>query len=92
MQARSNFVEAQKGIPKGKAGKAARFVNQIGKLYTIEKRAKSLDPRARRHLREQQSRLLIEQLRRQLDKSLSRYCRKARWARRCTISRVNGDA
>lgn len=75
--ARRKFVDAQKAQPKGKTGKAAWFLNQIGKLYAIDKRAKDLDPRARHALREQQSRPLIGQLRRQLDKSLNQVLPKS---------------
>ena len=68
--ARRKFVEAQKVQPKGKTGKADWALNQIRKLYGVEKQAKALEPDARHALREQKSRPLIDQLRTWLDKSL----------------------
>ncbi|XKE44618.1 IS66 family transposase [Halomonas organivorans] len=67
--ARRKFVEAQKVQPKGKTGKADWALNQIRKLYAVEKQAKALEPEARQALREQKSRPLITQLRTWLDKS-----------------------
>lgn len=67
--ARRKFVEAQKVQPKGKTGKADWALNQIRKLYAVEKQAKALDADARRELRDQKSRPLITQLRTWLDKS-----------------------
>lgn len=49
--------------PKGKTGKADWALNQILKLYAVERQAKGLDPEARHALREQKSRPLITQLR-----------------------------
>ncbi|MCS2608483.1 IS66 family transposase [Halomonas dongshanensis] len=68
--ARRKFVEAQKVQPKGKTGKADWALNQIRKLYGVEKQAKALEPKARRTLREEKSQPLIAQLRTWLDKSL----------------------
>ena len=68
--ARRKFVEAQKVQPKGKTGKADWALNQIRKLYGVEKQAKALEPDARYALRDQKSRPLIDQLRTWLDKSL----------------------
>ena len=56
--------------PKGKTGKADWGLNQMGKLYAVEKQAKALALEARHALREQKSRPIIEQLRTWLDKSL----------------------
>jgi transposase len=67
--ARRKFIEAQKVQPKGKTGKADWALNQIGKLYAVEKQAKALEPEARQALREQKSRPLITQLRTWLDTS-----------------------
>ncbi|MCA1773250.1 MAG: IS66 family transposase [Halomonas sp.] len=75
--ARRKFIEAQKVQPKGKTGKADWVINQIGKLYVIEKQAKALDPDARRALREQKSQPLITQLRTWLDKSLAQVLPKS---------------
>ncbi|WP_404297117.1 IS66 family transposase [Halomonas sp.] len=75
--ARRKFVEAQKVQPKGKTGKADWALNQIRKLYAVEKQAKTLDPTARQILREQKSRPLITQLRAWLDKSLTQVLPKS---------------
>ncbi|UEQ03877.1 IS66 family transposase [Halomonas profundus] len=75
--ARRKFVEAQKVQPKGKTGKADWALNQIRKLYGVEKQAKGLEPEARHALREQKSRLLIDQLRTWLDKSLAQVLPKS---------------
>jgi transposase len=75
--ARRKFVEAQKVQPKGKTGKADWALNQIRKLYAVEKQAKALDPVARQALREQKSRPLINQLRTWLDKSLTQVLPKS---------------
>ncbi|MBB3189194.1 transposase [Halomonas cerina] len=75
--ARRKFVEAQKVQPKGKTGKADWALNQIRKLYAVERQAKALEPEARQTLREQKSRLLITQLRTWLDKSLTQVLPKS---------------
>lgn len=75
--ARRKFVEAQKVQPKGKTGKADWALNQIRKLYAVEKQAKALDAEARRVLRDQKSRPLITQLRTWLDKSLAQVLPKS---------------
>lgn len=67
--ARRKFVEAQKVQPKGKTGKADWAINQIRKLYAVEKQAQGMTPEARQALRDQKSRPLIQQLRTWLDKS-----------------------
>ena len=75
--ARRKFVEAQKVQPKGKTGKADWALNQIRKLYAVEKQAKALEPEARHALREQKSRPLIDQLRTWLDTSLAQVLPKS---------------
>jgi transposase len=75
--ARRKFVEAQKVQPKGKTGKADWAINQIRKLYAVEKQAKALDPEARQALREEKSRPLITQLRTWLDTSLDQVIPKS---------------
>lgn len=75
--ARRKFVEAQKVQPKGKTGKADWALNQIRKLYGVEKQARALEPDARRALREQKSLPLINQLRIWLDKSLAQVLTKS---------------
>ncbi|NYS61241.1 IS66 family transposase [Vreelandella salicampi] len=75
--ARRKFVEAQKVQPKGKTGKADWALNQIRKLYGVEKQAKALKPDARHALRDQKSRPLIDQLRTWLDKSLAQVLPKS---------------
>ncbi len=75
--ARRKFVEAQKVQPKGKTGKADWALNQIRKLYGVEKQAKALEPEARHALREHKSRPLINQLRTWLDQSLAQVLPKS---------------
>ncbi|MGJ7462089.1 IS66 family transposase [Halomonas sp. MA07-2] len=75
--ARRKFVEAQKVQPKGKTGKADWALNQIRKLYAVEKQAKGLEPEAHQALRDQKSRPLITQLRTWLDKSLTQVLPKS---------------
>lgn len=68
VHARRKFISAQKVQPKGKTGKAAWALNQVRKLYVVEKQTKALEPETRQALREQKSRPLIHQLRAWLDK------------------------
>ncbi len=75
--ARRKFIEAQKVQPKGKTGKADWALNQIRKLYGVEKQAKALEPETRHALRDQKSRPLIDQLRTWLDKSLAQVLPKS---------------
>ena len=75
--ARRKFVEAQKVQPTGKTGKADWALNQIRKLYAVEKQVKGLAPEARQRLREQKSRPLIAQLHTWLDKSLTQVLPKS---------------
>ena len=75
--ARRKFVEAQKVQPRGKTGKADWALNQIRKLYAVEKQARALAPEARQALRDQKSRPLITQLRTWLDKSLTQVLPKS---------------
>ncbi|XKH59638.1 IS66 family transposase [Halomonas sediminis] len=75
--ARRKFIEAQKAQPTSKTGKAGWALNQISKLYGVEKQAKALAPEARQALREKQSRPLITQLRTWLDKSLAQVLPKS---------------
>lgn len=75
--ARRKFIDAQKVQPKGKTGKADWALNQIRKLYAVERQAKALDSEARRALREQKSRPLIIQLRTWLDKSIEQMLPKS---------------
>ncbi|MDB4837356.1 IS66 family transposase [Marinomonas sp.] len=41
--ARRKFIDAEKGMPKGKSGKATMAINQIKKLYAIEALAKQAE-------------------------------------------------
>ena len=75
--ARRKFVEAQKVQPKGKTGKADWALNQIRKLYAVEKQAKAMAPEGRQALRVQKSRPLITQLRIWLDKSVNQVLPKS---------------
>lgn len=74
--ARRKFVEAQKAaLPKGKsakAGKADIALSHIGKLYGIERQLKDASPDTRLQVRQQDSRLILDQLRTWLDKTLHR--------------------
>ncbi|WP_276322455.1 IS66 family transposase [Vreelandella neptunia] len=70
----SKFVEAQKVQHKGQNGKADWTLNQIRKLYGVEKQAKALASNA---LRDQKNRPLIDQLRTWFDKSLSQVLPKS---------------
>ncbi|WP_280563512.1 MULTISPECIES: IS66 family transposase [unclassified Chromohalobacter] len=75
--ARRKFVEAQKAQPKGKTGKADWAINQIRKLYAVEKQAQGMTPEARQALRDHKSRPLIQQLRTWLDKSVNQVLPKS---------------
>lgn len=71
--ARRKFIDAQKvATPTGqssKAGKADIALSHIGKLYSIERRIKSEPPNVRQMIRQQESLVILEQLRRWLDKT-----------------------
>ncbi|MCJ8286363.1 IS66 family transposase [Halomonas sp.] len=75
--ARRKFVEAQKIRPKGKTGKADWALNQIRKLYAVEKQAKELTPDQRKAVRQEKSAPLIAQLRAWLDKSVAQVVPKS---------------
>lgn len=73
--ARRKFVEAQKASnPKGKkparAGKADMALNYINKLYAVEREAKDATAEERQRLRQTKSKVILDQLREWLDKTL----------------------
>jgi len=73
--ARRKVMEAKKALPKAKKGSTTetqvdRVLNQIGKLYAIEKEAAALDSEARYALRQESSLPVIKALRSWLDEAL----------------------
>ena len=68
--ARRKFVEAQKLQPKGKTGKADWALNQIAKLYRVERQGAALSAEQRLSLRAEHSQPLVEALWQWLEKSL----------------------
>lgn len=67
--ARRKFVEAQKVQPKGKTGRADMALNQINKLYGIERDLKDASDAERQAARVQHSQPLLDQLKIWLDKT-----------------------
>lgn len=70
--ARRKFIEAQKAQPKGKTGKADWIIQQIKKLYAIERQARDSNLSSEQHLekRQQDSQPVINAIKEWLDKSL----------------------
>ena len=68
--ARRRFIDAQRAQPSGKTGKADVAIGLIGKLYAIERRIANAIPEIRRRVRQNESRAILDQLRRWLDESL----------------------
>ncbi len=68
--ARRKFIEAQKVQPKGKTGKADVAINEIRKLYAIETKTKGDPPDTRYRIRQEQSKPILEKLKKWLDKGL----------------------
>ena len=61
--ARRKFVEAEKSLPKGKKSPAiSAIVNEIGKLYAIEKQIKSLSASEKQVQREALAKPILEKL------------------------------
>lgn len=63
--ARRRFVEAEQALPRSARGleqPATQFVAAIGELYAIEANARELAPEARRRLRDQYSRPVLQRL------------------------------
>jgi transposase len=58
---RRKFMDAQKGQPKGKAGKADMAISFIGKLYGTEKQTKNSDAATRLRTRQQSSVPVLKQ-------------------------------
>jgi len=70
--ARRKFIEAQKAMPKHKAGKAAMAVSLIGKLYAIEKAIKEMTPDQKQCARQEKSVPQLNAIREWLDNTLHR--------------------
>jgi transposase len=70
VHARRKFSEAKDLQTKGKSGKADEALSLIGKLYLIEQKAASWDDDARLLIRQQESRPIIDKLKKWLEKSL----------------------
>lgn len=68
--ARRKFIEAQRQQPKGKTGKADVALVLIQKLYGIEKLSKDKSTIERYEVRQKQSTVVIEKLKRWLEKAL----------------------
>ncbi len=68
--ARRRFVDASKVLPAGKRGRAHEALVLIGKLYAIEKDRRDLNAVERLAQRQSQSRAVLDELRRWLDKAL----------------------
>ena len=67
--ARRKFVEAEKTLPKGRKSPAiTAILNEIRKLYAIEKRIKDLPAEERQAERQQQALPILEKLRANLEK------------------------
>ena len=67
--ARRKFVEAQKAQPKGQAGRADSAIAKIAKLYAVEKRHKQSDGPTRQLARENESKLVLAELKLWLEKT-----------------------
>jgi len=68
--ARRKFIEAQRGQVKGKTGKADWAINHIQKLYRIETQIKNKPIDERYRVRQIESKVLLEQFKTWLDKSV----------------------
>ncbi|ELY20215.1 Transposase, IS66 [Vreelandella titanicae BH1] len=87
---RRKFVEAQKVQLKGKTGKADWALNQIRKLYAVEKQAKALAP-AVRCVNRRAGHLSISSAPGSTN-HWPRYCPKVRWVKPCTTWITSGSA
>ncbi|SIS93864.1 IS66 family transposase [Neptunomonas antarctica] len=67
--ARRKFIDAQRQQPKGKSGKADMALSFIQKLYGVEKSCKDKSIDERYHLRQTESKPIIEKLRQWLEKA-----------------------
>ena len=67
--ARRKFIEAKQSQPKGKSGKADMALNQIQKLYGIEKQINDKSPEDKRRLRQDKALPILNKLNTWLDKS-----------------------
>jgi transposase len=68
--ARRKFIDAQKALTKGKAGKADQAIAFIQALYRIEAKIKDDPPDKRRAIRQQEAKPIIEKIKVWLDKSM----------------------
>ncbi len=69
--ARRKFMEAKQSQPKGKSGKADMALNQIQKLYGLEKQIKDKSPEDKRRLRQDKALPILNKLNTWLDKSVN---------------------
>jgi len=69
--ARRKFMEAKQSQPKGKSGKADIALNQIQKLYGIEKQTKDKSPEDKQRIRQEKAVPLLNKLNTWLDKSVN---------------------
>jgi len=68
--ARRKFMDVKKAQVKGKTGKADWAINHIQKLYRIEKEIKDKSPEEKHKTRQDKSKLLLEEFKNWLDKSV----------------------
>ncbi len=68
--ARRKFIEAQRGQPKKKQGRADYALAQIQKLYAIEKQIKGEPPDKRYQVRQEKAQPIIDHLKQWLEKSI----------------------
>ncbi|MFT6968305.1 MAG: transposase, partial [Cellvibrionaceae bacterium] len=68
--ARRKFIDAQKALPKGKAGKADQAIAFIQARYRIEAKIKDEPPDRRRAIRQQEAKPIIENIKVWLDASV----------------------
>lgn len=74
--ARRKFIEAQRGQPKKKQGRADYALAQIQKLYAIEKQIKDEPPDKRHQVRQEKARPIIDHLKQWLEKSIQQVAPK----------------
>tara|TARA_R110002073_G_scaffold333209_1_gene520423 strand:+ start:78 stop:1571 length:1494 start_codon:yes stop_codon:yes gene_type:complete len=82
--ARRYFMDAKKAQPKGKSGKADQALALIQRLYRVEKQMLHATSEERHVAREQTSRLILQQLRQWLDKSLENPIKQGKLAQALT--------
>lgn len=75
--ARRKFVEAEKAQQKGKTGKANWAINQLQKLYRIEKQLAGKDSDERYRLRQEKAKPILDDFKVWLDKSVQQVVPKS---------------